>query len=39
MSNKSVLVAELKQETATFNPALTRYDDFTVYDGQELLDA
>jgi microcystin degradation protein MlrC len=35
----SVLVAELKQETATFNPALTFYDDFSIYVGQELIDA
>jgi microcystin degradation protein MlrC len=35
----TVLVAELKQETATFNPALTYYDDFSIYVGQELIGA
>ena len=34
-----VLVGELKQETATFNPAPTRYDDFSVYVGQDLIEA
>ncbi len=34
-----ILIGELKQETATFNPAPTRYDDFSVYFGQELIDA
>lgn len=34
-----VLIGELKQETATFNPAPTRYEDFVVYRGNELLDA
>ena len=33
-----VLVAELKQETATFNPALSRYDDFQVHHGDEMVD-
>ena len=33
-----VLVAELKQETATFNPMLSRYDDFQVYHGKEVVD-
>lgn len=32
-----VLIAELKQETATFNPARTVYDDFRVYFGDEVL--
>ena len=35
----TVLIGELKQETATFNPAATHYDDFSVYVGQELIDA
>ena len=26
-----ILIAEVKQETATFNPALTLYDDFRIY--------
>ena len=34
-----VLVAELKQETATFNPVRTRYDDFHVAVGTEILAA
>ena len=34
----TILIGELKQETATFNPAPTRYDDFSVYAGQELID-
>ncbi|MDA1050304.1 MAG: M81 family metallopeptidase [Planctomycetota bacterium] len=34
-----ILIGELKQETATFNPAPTRYDDFSVYVGQEVIDA
>ncbi|MBC8354371.1 MAG: M81 family metallopeptidase [Planctomycetes bacterium] len=34
----TILIGELKQETATFNPAPTRYDDFSVYVGQELID-
>lgn len=33
-----VIVAEMKQETATFNPALTRYEDFRIVRGQRLLD-
>ena len=33
-----VVVAELKQETATFNPARSRYDDFQIYRGVEILD-
>ncbi len=32
-----VLIAELKQETATFNPAPTRYDDFHIVSGTDLL--
>ncbi len=35
----TILIAELKQETATFNPAPTQYDDFSVYVGDELIDA
>ena len=34
-----VLVAELKQETATFNPMLSRYDDFQVHHGSGMIDA
>ena len=34
-----ILIGELKQETATFNPAPTRYDDFTVYVGHDVIDA
>jgi microcystin degradation protein MlrC len=34
-----ILIGELKQETATFNPAPTRYEDFSVYAGQDLIDA
>jgi len=33
------LIAELKQETATFNPALSRYEDFRVHFGDEILAA
>ncbi len=32
-----ILIAELKQETATFNPTLTRYDDFHIAVGDELF--
>ena len=32
-----VLIAELKQETATFNPVLTRYEDFQVHRGDEIV--
>ncbi|NQV28557.1 MAG: M81 family metallopeptidase [Rhodopirellula sp.] len=34
-----ILVAELKQETATFNPALTVYSDFRIYRGPEVMTA
>ena len=34
-----VLIGELKQETATFNPARTCYDDFSVHVGQAMIDA
>jgi microcystin degradation protein MlrC len=34
-----VLIAEIKQETATFNPMPTCYDDFQVYEGDALLRA
>lgn len=34
-----VLVAELKQETATFNPMRTRFDDFHIYLGDEIRHA
>jgi microcystin degradation protein MlrC len=36
---RRVLIAELKQETATFNPALTRYDDFRIHAGREVVSA
>jgi len=34
-----ILVAELKQETSSFNPTLTRYDDFHQAHGEQLLEA
>jgi len=34
-----ILIAELKQETATFNPFPTRYDDFRITRGSDILDA
>jgi microcystin degradation protein MlrC len=34
-----ILIAELKQETATFNPAPTRYDDFRVTTGDAITAA
>ncbi len=34
-----ILIADMKQETATFNPAPTTYDCFRIYHGTELLDA
>lgn len=34
-----VLIAALKQETATFNPVRTRYEDFHVVTGNELFEA
>ena len=34
-----ILIAELKQETATFNPARTRYDDFHIKRGEEMISA
>ncbi|MCH7687528.1 MAG: M81 family metallopeptidase [Planctomycetes bacterium] len=34
---KRVLIAELKQETSTFNPEPTRYDGFQVHFGDEIL--
>ena len=33
-----ILIAELKQETATFNPTRTRYEDFEIRRGQEIGD-
>lgn len=36
---KRVLIAELKQETATFNPAPTHYDDFRIYRGTDIIAA
>jgi len=35
--SRRVLIAELKQETATFNPALTLYDDVRIYFGDDVL--
>ncbi|MCA9124548.1 MAG: M81 family metallopeptidase [Planctomycetaceae bacterium] len=35
----TILIGELKQETATFNPAPTTYDDFSVHIGSEMIDA
>ncbi len=35
---RRVLVAELKTETATFNPWPTTFEDFRVYRGQEILE-
>ena len=34
-----ILIAELKQETSSFNPTLTRYDDFHQAHGEQLLEA
>jgi microcystin degradation protein MlrC len=34
-----ILIADLKQETATFNPAPTTYDCFRIYRGAELVEA
>ena len=34
-----VLIADMKQETATFNPAPTTYDDFRIYSGAEIIEA
>ena len=34
-----VVIAELKQETATFNPYPTRFDDFRITRGSDILDA
>lgn len=36
---KRVLIIELKQETATFNPAPTTYDDFQIHRDDEILTA
>lgn len=33
-----ILVAELQQETATFNPHLTQYEDFRIERGADILD-
>lgn len=33
-----ILIAELKQETATFNPCPTRYEDFHIHRGSEIPD-
>ncbi|HET8522302.1 MAG TPA: M81 family metallopeptidase, partial [Thermomicrobiales bacterium] len=33
-----VLIAECKQEVSTFNPALSRYEDFVTSEGGEILD-
>ena len=34
-----ILIADMKQETATFNPAPTTYDCFRIYHGEQLLEA
>ena len=34
-----ILIADMKQETATFNPAPTTYDCFRIYRGEQLLEA
>ncbi len=34
-----VLIAEMKQETATFNPAPTRYEDFQIYRDGDIISA
>ena len=34
-----ILIGDLRQETATFNPVRTRYDDFLVYQGEEIIRA
>ncbi|MFP6650298.1 MAG: M81 family metallopeptidase [Pirellulaceae bacterium] len=34
-----ILIADMKQETATFNPAPTTYDCFRIYHGMQLLEA
>ncbi len=34
-----VLIADMKQETATFNPVPTVYDDFRIYFGDEVISA
>src|SRR4051812_12166001 len=39
MSTFRVLIAELKQETATFNPVRTHADDFRIYLGNDILSA
>ena len=36
---KRVLLAELKTETATFNPQPTRFEDFRIYSGDDVLTA
>lgn len=36
---RRILIAELKQETATFNPVPTRYDDFRIYRGAGIIAA
>jgi len=36
---RRILIAEMKQETASFNPTETQYDDFHVLRGDDLLDA
>ncbi len=35
---RRILIAELKQETATFNPVPTRYDDFRIAVGRDVVD-
>lgn len=36
---RRILIAEIKQETATFNPTLTTYDDFLIHGGADILRA
>lgn len=38
-THRRILIAELKQETATFNPARTHYDDFRIHFGDDILRA
>ncbi len=33
-----ILIVECKQEVSTFNPALSRYDDFLIYRGAQLIE-
>jgi microcystin degradation protein MlrC len=33
-----ILIVECKQEVSTFNPTLSRYDDFLIYRGQQVIE-